>query len=89
MTFGVVAPEVLLERRPELLVPFPPVPMAVPWGRERVIAGLFPGGFYVGRPELDAYRRAVVGTPNGRFAFLIRSDAAPLLDPPRGQTVSR
>lgn len=74
VTFGVVAPEVLLERRPAYLLPYPPIPMARPWERERALAALFPAGFYLGRPELSDYARAVLTTPNGRFAFLVRGD---------------
>ncbi|MCZ7586323.1 MAG: hypothetical protein M5R36_25020 [Deltaproteobacteria bacterium] len=74
-TFGVVAPEVVLERRSEMILPYPPVPMPEAKSREEAIRDIFPAPFFVNRKGMDAYGRAVLETANGRYAYLVR-DAA-------------
>jgi hypothetical protein len=71
-TYGVVAPEIVLERRPRFILPFPPVPMAIALSKTQVLARVFPEGFFVNRPEMDGYELRVLQVPSGRFAYLER-----------------
>ncbi|MCC6160486.1 MAG: hypothetical protein IT350_20715 [Deltaproteobacteria bacterium] len=71
-SFGVVAPEVALERKARYILPYPPVPMPRAWPREKALASVFPAPFYVNRREMAEYDLVAVKTPRGVFSFFQR-----------------
>ncbi|MCL4236599.1 MAG: hypothetical protein KJ042_19015, partial [Deltaproteobacteria bacterium] len=71
-SFGVVAPEVALERKVRYILPYPPVPMPRAWPREQALASIFPAPFYVNRPEMAEYDLVAIKTPGGDFSFFQR-----------------
>ncbi len=68
-SFGVVAPEVALERKVRFILPYPPVPMPRAWPREKALASIFPSPYYVDRPEMADYDVIALKTPKGEFSF--------------------
>lgn len=71
-SFGVVAPEVALERRVRFILPYPPVPMPRAWPRAKALASIFPSPWYADRPEMAEYDLVAVETPSGEYSFLQR-----------------
>lgn len=71
-TYGVVAPEVALERSVRFLLPFPPIPSARRMSREKAIASIFPDQFFKGRPEMAAYTLKELSIAPWSYAYFDR-----------------
>ncbi|MBZ0273056.1 hypothetical protein K8I61_13535 [bacterium] len=76
-TFGVVAPEVVLEHMPHFLLPYPPMFwLEHPMERATAIARIFPGDAFTGRPEMESYRVLTAAEDGKSYTFLVRNDTA-------------
>jgi hypothetical protein len=73
-SYGVVAPEVVLERRPRFILPFPSLGSTALRSRRLVLAAVFPEGFFPGKPEMLEYELKTLVEEPPVFQYFERTE---------------
>lgn len=71
-TYGVAAPEVVIERHVRFILPYAPVPTARPVSRAEAVSRIFPAGYYTRRPEMSAYELKDLKVGEASYQYLER-----------------
>jgi hypothetical protein len=73
-TYGVVAPEVVLERRVRFILPYPHAPSPMPLSRSKATEEIFPTPYFLNQPEMEAYTLKHLTIDSSTYSYFERGD---------------